>query len=99
MTILDSEGRVYRQVYGPDFEPPALVDPLKQIVLGMKSTEPPLASLLTKVRLLCTSYDPKSGRYSFDYSLILSILIAVFCTIGVVIFVVRAWLQTRRLTD
>jgi len=96
LTILDSEGRVYRQVYGPDFEPPALVDPLKQIVLGMKSTEPPLASLFTKVRLLCTSYDPNSGRYRFDYSLILSILIAVFCSAGILTFVVRAWNQSRR---
>jgi protein SCO1/2 len=96
LTILDGDGKVYRQVYGPDFEPPALVDPLKQLVLGMKSTEPPLASLLTKVRLLCTSYDPNSGRYRFDYSLILSILIAVFCTVGIVIFVVRAWIQNKR---
>jgi protein SCO1/2 len=96
LTILDGNGRIYRQVYGPDFEPPALVDPLKQLALGMTSAAPPLAGLLTKIRLLCTSYDPKSGRYRFDYSLILEILIAGFCTAGIAIFVVRGWKQSGR---
>jgi len=96
LTILDGNGRVYRQVYGPDFEPPALVDPLKQLALGTPGAGPPLAGLMTKVRLLCTAYDPKSGRYRFDYSLVLEILIALFCTVGIGIFVVRGWRQGGR---
>jgi protein SCO1/2 len=96
LTILDGSGRVYRQVYGPDFEPPALVDPLKQLALGTPSPGPALAGLVTKVRLLCTAYDPKSGRYRFDYSLILEILIAVSCAAGIAIFVVRSWKQGGR---
>jgi len=96
LTILDADGQVYRQVYGPDFEPPALVDPLKQLALGAPSAGPPLAGLMDKVRLLCTAYDPKSGRYRFDYSLILEILITLFCTVGITIFVVRGWRQGGR---
>ena len=34
VTILDADGRVVRQVYGQDFAPPALVEPLKALVLG-----------------------------------------------------------------
>jgi hypothetical protein len=45
--------------------------------------------------LICTSYDPKSGRYEFDYSLILEIAIGLSCTIGFAVFAVRAWRQGR----
>ncbi|QOJ32243.1 MAG: SCO family protein [Gammaproteobacteria bacterium] len=93
VTILDSAGRVYQQVYGPEFQPPMLVDPLKRLALGMPVAERPLADLLSRVRLLCTSYDPKSGRYRFDYSLILEIAIGLSCALLVLGFVLRSWRQ------
>lgn len=93
VTILDGAGRVYQQVYGPEFQPPMLVDPLKRLALGMPVTERPLADFLSRVRLLCTSYDPKSGRYRFDYSLILEISIGLSCALLVLVFVLRSWRQ------
>ena len=95
VTIVDPEGRVYRQVYGPDFEPPLLVDPLKNLLLGATRSEPPTTRWLTTVRLLCSAYDPRSGRYRFDYSLIVEIAIGLLCTIGVGLFIIRAWNQGR----
>lgn len=95
VTIVDADGRVYRQVYGPDFAAPMIVDPLKKLALGISTPERPLADFLNKVRLICTSYDPKSGRYRFDYSLILEIAIALSCTIGMAVFAMRAWRQGR----
>jgi protein SCO1/2 len=91
VTILDGAGRVYQQVYGPEFQPPMIVDPLKKLALGMAITERPLADFLSRVRLICTSYDPKSGRYRFDYSLILEIAIGLSCAVAVFGFVLRAW--------
>lgn len=93
VTIIDADGRVYRQVYGPDFSPPMIVDPIKRLALGITTPERPVADFLNKVRLLCTSYDPKSGRYRFDYSLILEIGIGLSCTLGFAVFAVRAWRQ------
>lgn len=95
VTIIDGDGRVYRQVYGPDFAPPMIVDPLKKLALGISTPERPLADFLNKVRLICTSYDPRSGRYRFDYSLILEIGIGLSCTIGFAVFAARAWRQGR----
>ncbi|MDH5276054.1 MAG: SCO family protein [Gammaproteobacteria bacterium] len=95
VTIIDADGRVYRQVYGPDFSPPMIVDPVKKLALGISTPERPVADFLNKVRLLCTSYDPKSGRYRFDYSLILEIGIGLSCAIGFAVFAVRAWRQGR----
>lgn len=95
VTIINADGRVYRQVYGPDFGPPMIVDPLKRLALGITTPERPVADFLNKVRLICTSYDPKSGRYQFDYSLFLEIGIGLTCTIGFAVFAVRAWRQGR----
>ena len=95
LTIVDQRGRIFRQVYGPDFEPPLIVDPLKSLLLGSVSAASPVANWLNTVRLICTTYDPKSGRYRFDYSLILEIVIGLSCTLAIAIFIVRAWKQTR----
>jgi protein SCO1/2 len=95
LTIVDQRGRIFRQVYGPDFEPPLIVEPLKSLLLGSTTVASPAADWFNTVRLICTTYDPKSGRYRFDYSLILEIVIGLSCTLAISIFVVRAWKQTR----
>lgn len=95
VTIVDGSGRVFRQVYGEEFEPPLIVEPLKTLLLGTVDTARPASGWLATVRLLCTTYDPRSGRYRFDYSLILEIMIGAMCTLAISIFLVRAWVQAR----
>jgi protein SCO1/2 len=73
-TILDGTGRVVLQVYGEDFAPPLVVEPLKKLVWGRNLDRSTFAGLVNTVRLFCTIYDPSSGRYRFDYSLIVNIL-------------------------
>ena len=90
-TIVDAEGIVYRQVYGQDIEPPQLVEPLKRLALGQRAGKDTLASLVEGVRLICTVFDPKSGRYRFDWSLILSFAIGVMCFTAVALFLWRSW--------
>jgi protein SCO1 len=73
-SILDASGTIVLQVYGEDFAPPSVVEPLKKLVWGRKVGRPSLASLIDRVKLVCTIYDPASGRYRFDYSLIVEIV-------------------------
>ena len=73
-TIIDSGGRVVLQVYGEDFAPPLVVEPLKKLVWGQNLDRRTLEGLVNTVKLFCTIYDPTSGRYRFDYSLIVNIL-------------------------
>jgi len=68
ITVLDARGRVYRQIYGDDFALPQLVEPLKELITGAPRQD--VASVLDRVRLLCTVYDPASGTYRFRYSLL-----------------------------
>src|SRR5690606_1094984 len=69
-TIIDAGGRVVLQVYGEDFAPPLVVEPLKKLVWGQNLDRRTLEGLVNTVKLFCTIYDPTSGRYRFDYSLI-----------------------------
>ncbi len=73
-TIIDGAGRVVLQVYGEDFAPPLVVEPLKKLVWGVNLDRGTLEGLVNTVKLFCTIYDPSSGRYRFDYSLIVNIL-------------------------
>jgi protein SCO1 len=90
-TVLDARARVIRQLYGDDFPVPQLVDPLRRAALGAPLVDAPVRSLFDRIRLLCTVYDPRLGRYRVDYSLALSVLIALTTTLVVLVAVVRAW--------
>jgi len=89
-TIIDARGRVYRQVYGQVFDTPLLVDPLIELVLGRGAPEQPLlASLVGKIKLFCTTYDPARDGYYFDYSLFIGMFIGGFIIIFTIVAVVR----------
>jgi protein SCO1/2 len=90
-TIVDADGVVFRQVYGQQLEPPQLVDPLKRLALGQRASEDTLGAMIEGVRLFCTVFDPKSGRYMFDWSIVLSFIIGVLCFAGVGVFLWRSW--------
>jgi protein SCO1/2 len=96
-TIVDADGRVYGQVYGANFTPPQLVEPLKDLVLGRNRSSGGWTGTFNQVRLFCTFYDPASGRYRFDYSVFLTAILGGLSLAGVGVFLVRAVLQRWRL--
>lgn len=73
-TVVDAEGRIVLQVYGSDFAAPAVVEPLKKLVWGRNLERGTVEGIVNRVRLFCTIYDPTSGRYRFDYSLVVEIV-------------------------
>jgi protein SCO1/2 len=77
VTILDADGRVVQQVYGQDFSPPQLVEPLKSLVLARGLDRSTVRGILDTVQLYCTTYDPVSGRYGYDFSMLVSALPAL----------------------
>jgi len=91
-TIIDARGRVVLQVYGEEFAPPLVVEPLKKLVWGQNLDRRTLDGLVNRVRLFCTIYDPTSGRYRFDYSLIVSI-VAGTLALGIVLVGIVAGLR------
>ncbi|MBK6401418.1 MAG: SCO family protein [Rhodocyclaceae bacterium] len=70
VTIIDSDGKIVRQVYGETFTAEALVEPLKTLVAG--APIPPqvntIEELVERFRILCSVYDPVTGKYRTNYA-------------------------------
>jgi protein SCO1 len=96
VTILDGQGRIYRQVYGESFALPMLVQPLRELALGEPVAAGSLAAVVGRVRLLCTVYDPVTGKYRLDYALFFEILAGVIVLGGTLLFALRDWRRSRR---
>jgi protein SCO1/2 len=90
-TIIDHNGRVYRQVYGQDFDAPALVEPLKELVFDTPVEAGIIEHWVDTFRFFCTVYDPNSGRYLFDYSIFMTIIVGVLCLGAILAFIVYEW--------
>jgi len=96
-TVIDADGRVYRQVYGEVFDTPLLVEPLMDLVLGRpKPNQTLLSELIDKVHFFCTSYDPVRDAYYFDYSLFIGMSIGASIILTGIILLVREYRHGRR---
>lgn len=97
VTIVDRDGRVFRQVYGETFELPMLVGPLKELATNAPADALNVAELLDKVRLLCTVYDPRSGAYRVNYALLLEIFAGLSVLGAVAFYLGHEWRRQRRM--
>jgi protein SCO1 len=96
-TIVDGRGRVFRQVYGESFELPMLIAPLKELVTGAPAPAQNLADILERVRILCTVYDPRAGKYRLNYGLFIEILVGISVLGATVFYVGNEWRRHRRM--
>jgi protein SCO1/2 len=96
VTVLDGRGRVFAQVYGESFALPMLVQPLRSLALDQPHAAPSLAGLVERVRLVCTVYDPASGRYRLDYRLFIEIAVGLSCLGLTLAFLIREHRRARR---
>ncbi|WP_287695359.1 SCO family protein [Accumulibacter sp.] len=98
VTLVDADGRIVRQVYGEKFTAEDLAEPLKLLITG--SAIPPevgtLQEIMERVRILCSIYDPITGRYRTNYSLYFQF--AGFITfVGFMIYLsINFWKNRRR---
>lgn len=92
-TVLDASGTVYSQIYGADFEPPTFVEPLKDLLYGRRSRLGTVEGIVNRVRLLCTLYDPVTGRYRFNYSMFFGMGFGALSLLAFGGLVARLWLR------
>jgi protein SCO1 len=97
VTIVTAEGKILRQVYGDSFELPLLIEPLKQLATGEPAQFEGLAQMIEKVRLVCTVYDPVSGQYRFNYTVLIEIFAGLSVIAAVLIFLLREWRRNRKI--
>jgi protein SCO1 len=95
ITLLDAEGLVYRQIYGVKHDAPSLVEPLKELVFGKRTESTLVEGWINNIRLFCTIYDPHSGRYEFDYSIFIGIIMGILILGAIAVFIIREWRQSN----
>ena len=91
-TVIDESGKIYRQVYGEVFDTPLLVEPLLELVLDKPRTEQTFVdNLVSKIRFFCTTYDPYTDSYHFDYSLFIGMFIGGLIILYTIWFIIREY--------
>jgi len=96
VSIIDRQGRVYRQVYGDDFPLQVFMEPLKETVYGTIGTLFSASSIADRLRFICTVYDPNQGRYRISYAIVLSLLTGVISLGATAVVIWRAWFRAQR---
>lgn len=98
VSVLDSKGRIYAQVYGERLARDRLGEPLRRL-LNADPVQPgaSLSELVERVRILCTVYDPTTGEYRYNYGLILEIAGGVTFAVAMAWFFILEWRTRRRM--
>jgi protein SCO1/2 len=87
VSILDRDGRVYRQVYGDSFDAPLFVGPLLELAQNAPVEQASLEGAWQKFKLLCTVYDPAAGRYRVNYVVVIELAVGASVLLGGIAFV------------
>lgn len=94
-TVIDAEGRVYRQIYGQDFDAQAFVEPLKELVFNTPREAGFIDHWVGTFKLFCTVFDPNTGRYEFDYSIFMTLFVGILCLGALLLFIIYEWRRAR----
>ncbi len=95
VSILNADGRIYRQVYGDSFEVPLFVGPLLELAQNRPVAAGGVQAFLQQVKLLCTVYDPSAGRYRLNYVVIAELLVGASVMLGGIGFLIVEWRRRR----
>jgi protein SCO1 len=97
VSIVDAQGRIHTQVYGDALRADQLGKPLRELLLAAPPTDTPaLLSVVERVRILCTVYDPDTGQYRYDYKLIFELIGGALFFGSVLIYFLFEWRDRRR---
>jgi protein SCO1/2 len=94
-TIVDSESKIYRHVYGDNFPLQMFMEPLKDVVYGTTRAFS-FSGMLDRIKFICTAYDPGAGRYRIDYGLVFGSVIAAFSLLIMGALILREWIRSAK---
>ncbi|MCW5621754.1 MAG: SCO family protein [Burkholderiales bacterium] len=96
VSILDAQGRIRQQVVGDAFAAESLGEPLRRLIAGrMLQDASGFGDLLDRVRILCSVYDPVTGRYRASYALYIEIAGGLTFIAAMLWFAVSEWRRAR----
>jgi protein SCO1 len=98
VTLVDAEGRIYRQIYGDAFSADSLGEPLRELLRNQPLPQDlKLSDIVDRVRILCSVYDPQTGTYRVSYALAIEIAGGVTFLVAMLWFFALEWRERVRL--
>jgi protein SCO1/2 len=94
-SIVDANGRIYRQVYGDSFDVPLFVGPLLELAQNAPVEQSSVEALWGKFKLLCTVYDPSAGRYRLNYAVVIELFVGTSVMLAGIGFLAFEWRRRR----
>ena len=95
-SIVDAEGRIYRQLYGESFAAPQFVGPIVELLANTPRPLADVAGLFEQAKLLCTVYDPTSGKYRVNYAVVIEIFVGLTIFLVGIPSLIIEWRRRRR---
>lgn len=75
VTVVDEDGKIYKQIYGMDFKPHEVLQPIYQSLSAQKGAPFAQSSgILSNVLLFCYKYNEATGKYEVDYPMVVTLL-------------------------
>ncbi|MBI3399691.1 MAG: SCO family protein [Deltaproteobacteria bacterium] len=83
VSVVNKDGRIYKQVYGQKLVPEDIKNPLKELITGQIPKQGAF-TLIDRIKLFCSTYDPKTGQYVFNWP----VIIGFFIQLGLILVIV-----------
>ncbi len=97
VTVVDAGGRIHAQVLGDKLRADRLGKPLRELLLDQPArASVTIDTVIERVRILCTIYDPDTGEYRYDYKLIVEIIGGALFFSTVFAYLFAEWRRQRR---
>ena len=87
VSVVNAEGNILTHVYGMDFKPDQVLDPIYYPDRFKKTEKEGFARLVEKVTLFCYKYDPATNTYKLDYPLLLQMTLEGTLLFSILFFV------------
>ena len=96
VTIIDKDGKIYRQVYGVKFSSNEVLFPIKELLYGKSLFGSKSLNLVERVALFCYKYDQNTNSYKFDFGLFSALITGTLMQGITIAWMIRYFWQKKK---
>src|SRR3990170_471062 len=82
-TVVDTEGKVSKQIYGIDFKPKT-VKKFKDMAIEQKKLWVRFINIMDAIKAFCYTYDAKTGRYAPNFAILMPVILGALAQIFII---------------
>ena len=82
-TVVDTEGKVYKQIYGIDFKPKTVLESI-DMAIEQKKLWVRFINIMDAIKAFCYTYDAKTGRYAPNSAMLMPMILGGLAQIFII---------------